>query len=458
MAFFPELADMRFGCGLSPMVAPPASPQAVIDQLAAPDGMAERYPLPRFGVLLKEMALQRDLNKRRRDQPGNKELVESLRGARADLRHKRLKWYRNMVLRWAYTDQGFRERLVFFWADHFTAIGKSSAFRNGNIAYREQAIRPYVAGRFADLLVSAVSHPLMLHYLDQQFSIGPNSRRGLKSDGARGLNENLAREVLELHTLGVDGPYSQTDVRELARLFTGMSYDLEIGRRYRPANAEPGPISVLGHDYGAGQPRFDRVRDVLEDLAVHPATARHIARKLAVHFTHDEPDPALVDHLTARYTATGGNLMQVYAALLEHPSAWDPYLRNVKPPTDYMLSACRALAPDPDQIKGLKYKAANHVLLRPSSLMGQLWAQPGGPDGWPEQDEYWVTPQAVSARLRWALSAPRRLRPDLPEPIRFAETSLGPYLNETVRFAAGAAENRADAIGLVLIAPAFQRR
>ncbi len=303
-----------------------------------------------------------------------------------------------------------------------------------------------------------MTSPLMLHYLDQQQSVGPQSRHAKSRDKARGLNENLAREVLELHTLGVDGPYTQGDVRELAALFTGMRYQLGQGVRFDPARAEPGGETVLGQTYGgAGKAEFADIHRALWDLATHPATARHVAWKLAVHFTGDQPDAQLVDHMAARFLATDGDLLAVYGALLEHPAAWLPQLNNVKPPFDFIASACRALNWQPKSGEAA-HKQTLRQFYRPLRAMGQRWHRPNGPDGWSEWDQDWITPQGLAARLAWAMAAPRSLRADLPPPAQFVSDALGSYADGRVRFAAGAAETRAEAIGLVLSAPAFQRR
>ena len=188
------------------------------------------------------------------------------------------------------------------------------------------------------------------------------------------------------------------------------------------------------------------------------ATARYIARKLVVHFLSDDPDPALVAHVEARFIKTGGDLMQVYTALLEHPAAWGPVVSNVKPPVDFMTSAWRALAVRPEHVLSLKPRDLSRIIEFPLRVMGQPWQRPNGPDGWPEEDAAWITPQGVSARLRWAMSAPSLLRPDLPDPRQFVDQALGAFATQTVRFAAASAESQAEAIGLVLAAPAFQRR
>jgi uncharacterized protein (DUF1800 family) len=392
-----------------------------------------------------------------RGTPEGTALFEQIKRQRRAAAQANLRWLGQTLLRQAYSGTAFRERLTGFWADHFTAHGKAGVIRRGTAPYVESAIRPRIAGRFADLLIAAVTHPVMLDYLDQRMSMGPNSVRAGKRDGTAGLNENLAREVLELHTLGVGAPYDQGDVRQLAMLFTGLSFSHETGFRFRPDFAEPGAETVLGVRYGP-EPGLGPIHAALEDLAARPETAAHIARKLATHFVSDTPDPGLVAHLAARYLATDGDLLAVYGALLEHPGAWDRAAPNVKWPLDYMGSALRALAVPPEMVTGLDAGQVRGLFYGPLRFMGQHWQEPPGPDGWPEADGNWITPQSLSVRIRWAITAPGQLMPELPDPRRFAETALGARLTPAVRFAAEAAESKAEAIALVLASPAFQRR
>ena len=458
MRFSPELADIRFGCGLSPAVAPPHSIEAVLSGLQAPDTMATRFPIDGFATFQTRVEELSDLRRKAREERANKQHQKKVRKANRAAMSRLAHWMGQSMLRWSWSETPFRERLVAFWADHFTAVGKRSPLTAGVSPFIESAIRPNIAGNFADLLIAASTHPMMLHYLDQSLSIGPGSRAAGKNPRRSGLNENLAREVLELHTLGVGGPYSQADVRQLAELFTGMSLDRRAEFVFRRAWAEPGAEQILGRSYGGARPRLAHIHDALRDIALHPATAAYIAQKLAVHFVSDTPAPDLVAHLTARFLASGGDLMQTYAALLEHPSAWAPELRNVKPHIDYVATSCRALALSPDRTATTRAGHVRRTMIGPLRVMGQFWQRPGGPDGWPEEDAAWVTPQGIAARLQWAMSVPQLLRPDLPDPVAFVGTTLGSYASEPVRFAASAAESKAEAIGLVLSAPAFQRR
>lgn len=460
MRFDPELAEIRFGYGLAPALPRPASPEAMLAGLTGPDTMRARFEIEDFDTFLERTEAVQALWKQRRKSRGTPEgdaLRKQINLMKKDARQAKLRWLGQTLLRRAHTETAFRERVVAFWADHFTAHGKAGIMKRATSPYIDSAVRPHVAGRFADLLIAAVSHPVMLDYLDQRLSMGPGSDKAQRRGEKAGLNENLAREVLELHTLGASGPYGQDDVRELAKLFTGMTFNPRQGFRFRRDFAEPGAEVVLGRSYGP-QPGMGPIRAALEDLAVHPATAAHVARKLAVHFVSDTPDAGLVQHLEATFARTGGDLMALYGALLEHPGAWDPGAPNIKWPAEFISSALRALAVPPGAVEALEEQAARQMFYAPLRIMGQHWQEPVGPDGWPEADSNWITPQSLSARIDWAVGVPQRLLGELPDPRGFAETALGSRASGAVRFAAGAAESKAEAIGIVLASPGFQRK
>lgn len=460
MRFDVDLAEIRFGYGLAPGIAPPLGTEAMLDGLKGPDAIAQALPIEPFEVFLERYAQVQEVYRIRRENPGTVLAEQAKKRRQAINKQGRLDamgWAGQALLRAAFTPTAFRERLVAFWADHFTAYGRVGVARSATAPYIESAIRPNISGRFADLLEAAVMHPLMLHYLDQDRSIGPGSRRAIKSGGKLGLNENLAREVLELHTIGVAGPYTQKDVRQLAELFTGMTLDAKSGLKFRKGWAEPGPETVLGVTYDA-RPGLQTIRQALQDLSVHAATAAHIARKLVVHFVSDTPDADLVATTAARFLETDGDLMATYAAMLAHPASWAPELRNIKPPTDFVASSMRALSVDPARIQSATPRQLRRGLLLPLAAMGQTWHKPNGPDGWDEADAHWLTPQGLARRTEWAMRVPIIMRPDLPDPRAFVDTALGSYAGDHARFAANAAESRTEAIGLVLLSPAFQRR
>src|SRR6266849_10177819 len=221
---------------------------------------------------------------------------------------------------------GFAERLVWFWSNHFCVSADKAGVRPICGAYEREAIRAHALGRFGDMLLAAESHPAMLIYLDNARSIGPDSVAGLRQK--RGLNENLAREILELHTLCVRTVYTQEDVTRFANVITGWTFvpfrqhSVRGGEfEFNPRMHQPGAQTVIGRSYpDAG---MQQGRDVLAALARHPATAKHVAAKLARHFVADEPPPALVERLTKRFLATQGDLKEVTKALVAAPEAWE---------------------------------------------------------------------------------------------------------------------------------------
>src|SRR5258706_2824525 len=240
------------------------------------------------------------------------------------------------------SDIGFVERLVWFWSNHFCISADKIPSMTG--AYEREAIRPHVLGRFADMLLAVESHPAMLFYLDNSASIGPNSVAGINR--SRGLNENLAREILELHTLGVRSGYSQDDVTRFAYVLTGWTF-LEPGNPknggefvFIPRLHEPGAQEVVGKTYADGG--VAQGRAVLADLARHPATATHIATKLARHFVADEPPPALVTRLAQRFRDTDGDLKEMAKALVAAPETWSPSRAKLKRPSERLMAMARA--------------------------------------------------------------------------------------------------------------------
>lgn len=456
--FEPELAEIRFGYGLSPDITPPADVNAMLQGLSEPDDMAARFPIETFETFRARMIEVAKAAKIRRQNRGTPEGIAAKKRrdelnsvARKDMH----RWAGLSFMRKTWSETAFRERLEAFWADHFTAHGKLGVSRRATSPYIEEAIRPHLTGPFETMLQAAVMHPVMLFYLDQTQSMGPQSPRGKDRDN--GLNENLAREVLELHTLGVNGPYTQTDVRQLAELFTGLSFRPYKGFVFREDYVEPGPETVMGvtyRDSGDTAP----IRAALRDLARHPATARHIAHKLAIHFVSDTPDPALVQALETAFLETNGSLMAIYDVLLRHPASWEPTLGNMKPPLDFMASTLRGLAVPEAMLMRFGEGKMRRILARPLNAMGQRWQRPTGPDGWPEEDAHWITPQGIAERVTWAMHAPEFILRVLPDPRDFVHASLGSRADEVVKFAAASAENRREGIGLVLMSPAFQRR
>lgn len=457
MPFDPQRAEIRFGCGLSPDLGGAGDVATLLARLTGPDRAAQEWPIDGFDQFQSRLEQQYALRRLQKDKRGTAEAREAEAQEKAlrreSARAQRL-WFGHSLMRRVTGFDGFRERLTAFWADHFTVRGKVGVMRRGAAAYVEQSIRPHVAGRFSDMLRAVAVAPMMLHYLDQGQSVGPNSPAGRRRSG-RGLNENLAREMLELHTLGVAGGYDQADVRGFAELLTGLSYRPNTGFRFRPNWAEPGGETLLGVTYGGDGPaRLEDIFAALEDLARHPDTAQHLAQKIAVHFVGDAPDPAMVQDMAAAYRASDGALLPLYQAMLEHPAAWDGP-GNVKPPMDFVASSLRALGVREVPLRN--QRQMEMLYHNPLALMGQPWEEPAGPDGWPEEDSAWITPQRLAGRLQWAMNVPQVVAKPLPDPRRFVHTALGELAGDTVVQAAARAETRAQGIGVILASPDFQR-
>ena len=443
-------AAFRFGFGL-PEAAD--TPEALLAGLAGADEAAARWPGVTTPEVLDVLAEIRAAREMRTDDDEGKAARKAQRRA---VRKGNALAQRGMQAAFARAVGGapLRERLARFWTDHFTVISKSRTDRAWPAALVDEAIRPHLGGRFADMLAAVVTHPAMLIYLDQVNSTGPNSPRGERR--GRGLNENLARELLELHTLGVGGGYGQEDVREMAELLTGLAFAPERGFVFDEARVEPGDDVVLGVSYGGAG--IAPIRAVLEDLAVHPATARHLAGKLAVHFVSDAPDPALVAAIESEWLRTGGDLTAVAAALLAHPAAWEGPLVKARQPFDFVAASLRALGLTGDEIHRMGEEPFRRMIGDPLAGMGQPFGAPGGPDGWPEEEEAWITPAGLAARITWAMEVPGRLVSAMPEPAALMARALGGLAGERLAFAVGAAESRREAVGLVFAAPEFNRR
>ena len=457
MTFDPTLAATRFGIGLSPVIETPWDTTEMIERLAGPDTVAQRLPIAGFDATSPSVLHLVQANAKRREAVGAAAQEAAQEAVRQNGQDQVAVQRRNMLTtlaRAVVSPDGLRERLTAFWADHFTVIARGFPYRHMVTPFVADAIRPHVAGRFADMVKAVVSHPMMLLYLEQTRSLGPRSPVGQANGG--GLNENLGRELLELHLVGAQGGYDQTDVTEMAELLTGLSYAPTVGVTYKANRAEPGSEVVMGRRYGA-EASLATVEAALDDLARRPETAAHIAHKLAVHFVSDTPDTDLVAALTGSFLDTGGDLLAVTGTLLDHPAAWVPQRSKVRQPFVFVAAALRALGVRADRITSLSQRDYTRHIAGPLTLMGQPWEKPIGPDGWAESAAAWITPQALAGRITWAMTSPATFVDMLPDPRAFVATAVGPQAPAELSFAAAAAESLSDGVGLVLTAPAFQR-
>ena len=346
-------------------------------------------------------------------------------------------------------DLGFVERLVWFWSNHFCiSADKGGGVRALAGAYEREAIRPQVLGHFGDMLLAVESHPAMLLYLDNARSIGPNSIAGINQH--KGLNENLAREILELHTLGVRTVYAQEDVTNFAKVITGWTVEPFRQDRahggeftFNPRLHEPGPQTVIGKvypDLGLEQGQL-----VLADLARHAATARHIAGKLARYFVADQPPQTLVDRLAKSFLDSDGNLKELARALVTAPEAWTATRSKLKPPGEWIVAALRATGVTPPDIRP--------VMQAHNMLGAPLW-RPTAPKGFSADSADWI--DGLSERLDVANELARRVA-GLVDPQGVVDIALGPLATAETRQAIGRAESRPQALALLLMASEFQR-
>ncbi len=378
----------------------------------------------------------------------------------------------------AMSTRPFAERLALFWANHFTVSSAKGSARGIVGTFEREAIRPHIAGTFEALLRAAVLHAGMLRYLDNDNSAGPDSavvrrlaRRprtaGDPTPRITGLNENLAREVLELHTLGVSGGgaayggwggYTQADVTAFAAVLTGWRVPLrELAAaatttpgaptfRFEPNWHQPGTKTVLGKRYAEGPAALDTL---LHDLAVHPSTARFIATKLARHFVADDPPPALVAALAADFSRTGGDLSSLYRALVLAPEAWAQQPAKLKTPEEFVISSARLLQ--------LGDKAFARQADGGAAQLGQRLQAAPSPAGWPDRAEEWLGPDAVWKRVEWATRVAGLWGRQV-DARALASASLGPLLQEATRRQIERAADGPQALALLLLAPEFQRR
>ncbi len=362
-------------------------------------------------------------------------------------------------------DIGFVERLVIFWSNHFSmSVNKSSAVR-GTIGQLERSvIRKHVLGRFSDMLLGVIQHPAMISFLDNADSVGPNSRYG--RDRGAGFNENLAREVMELHTLGSGGGYTEEDVTAFAKILTGWSYvrEWEADNRYNGGNNrnrgrfiyrktwhEPGPITLRGKTYPAVG--MKQAKMALLDLANSPATAEHIAFKLVRHFITDEPTPAMVDPIKNVFIATGGNLRQVALALLNLPEAFSEPLTKIRTPYELAIAHLRAL--------NLRYRDDDYwwVFAGPMYAMNNMVWECPTPEGYADESLRWLDPDGMTLRLDTAQaigwSYGRRYRGNV---AKLANALYDSALSPETRQRVAQAGSKYSAITMLICSPEFQRR
>jgi uncharacterized protein (DUF1800 family) len=456
------IAVTRFGLGALPgeIQAAVADPGQWLEDQIAPTGSERAAPggaltVQRMAALTRYQAEQVEIQKSGQDAEAT---AERLRTLRRELQAVTATDFLERFKLDALTAQGFRRRWSLFWSNHLTvsAVKLSTSLLCG--PYEQEAIQPHVFGRFDHLLASAIQHPAMLLYLDQAGSVGPNSAAAVRlrnrPRGARdaGLNENLAREVLELHTVGVDGGYGQSDVTELARCLTGWT----VGDEARPETAgqfvfranthEPGVRTIMGRRYAEGG--LDQGLRVLHDLATHPATVRRLCLKLARHFVSETPPPDLVGRLVQAWQRSEGDLSELARTLIRTPAAWRPEPQKLKTPYEWLVSSYRAVNRSPK----------TYGQIAPTlTALGQRPFYPPSPEGWPDEAAYWAAPDGLIKRISWAERFSASVSAQM-DPSAVARASLGLRLSPLTERTLARAETRKESLALLLMSPEFQRR
>ncbi|HEX3672768.1 MAG TPA: DUF1800 domain-containing protein [Rhizomicrobium sp.] len=454
------IAAHRFGLGARPGEIDSAStaPKAwLLKQLDSPVGSPQ--PLDGGAAFMTGAELVSDLIQYRKARQAEKTQATAAMPApdpvKVFFKTRVAAFNREMASRFALgftTQTPFAERLVWFWSNHFTVSALNPAAITFTGAFEREAIRPNIAGKFEDMLLASTRHPAMLLYLDNAQSVGPDSIAGRIF--GKGINENLGRELMELHTLGVDGGYTQADVIALAKILTGWSIDRGGGTgngfRYYPARHEPGDIVLRGKTYSGGE---EAGIAALKDLAHDPATARHIAKKFAVQFIGDDPPPESVARLEKNFNQTGGDLRSLSEAAVNDPAAWKPGGGKVRSPIEYTTAAMRLLGwprggDEAAQIKGT---------MAATAMMGEFPFAAPSPKGWPDNSDAWSGPDALLNRIQWAKELGNRMPASL-DALAVAQAGLGPLLQPDTRAAMKASVTPGDAMALLVSSPEFQRR
>lgn len=397
-------------------------------------------------------------NNAMQDEADKESTQQDYRAARQDIvglyRHQVAARYAQAVQ----AENSFGERLVHFWSNHFAVSADNIPMTVFAGLQEQEAIRPHVFGNFADMLMAVEHHPAMLIYLNQSGSIGPNSKAGQRraTNGRKqsGLNENLGREILELHTMGAQGGYNQNDVTELARALTGFTVAGAGGQQREPGafrfamqQHEPGTRTILGKGYA--QDGEAQANAVLADLAVHPAAAKHLSFKLARHFVADVPPPALVDRLAKTFVAGRGDLTGWYQELLNSPEARTGQAAKYKTPWEWVVSVGRGA--------GLEAFPRPQYLVNLLNQLGQPVWKPKSPAGYDDVAASWLASDALMRRVE---AVPRliALAPNLPDARELAPKLLGSALRPETQRALARAEDNSQAMALLFVSPEFLRR
>jgi len=465
------IAANKFGLGLRPGEAPyiEQDPRGwLLNQLADITSVPARLSaLPTSASYLASLSEDRMMMQATRQDNNAASIRETaLRESRRDMSQDYQTHLQLRLQTAVETEAPFAERLLYFWSNHFSVAysgGQKSVIRQLALPFEQEAIRANLDGDFASLLLAVEQHPAMLIYLDNSVSTGPNSLIGKRRN--RGLNENLAREILELHTLGVNGGYSQDDITSLAKIITGWTIpdqritglpgvriDNTTGFFYVPQLHEPGNHRVLGKTYSGQTNGLAQGEQVLNDLARHPATARHLAEKLARHFISDTPSELAIRQLENTFLDTGGHLPSLHEALVNLDEAWLPENSKLRTPQELIIATARGMELE-SAIES--NKRVSGLFTRILTSFNQMPFTALSPAGWEDSTSYWASPDALMKRMEWAnsianLTSRNRDAEYLAEEILLPDAHLKQALANT--------ESSHQAITVLLASPAFQWR
>lgn len=500
------MAGVRFGFGLTPDARPDGDPDALLDQLK--QAQDEKLLFPREGVETRKKrirqyrSIRQDLTRRIRD---GESLGAQEKALNRDVTARFDADVSGRIAQAAGSPFGFHERLASFWLNHFTvSASKSTEMRLIVPLYEAEAIRPNLAGNFADLLKAVSLHPAMLVFLDQTQSAGPDSRMAERR-GTGGVNENFGREVMELHTLGVNSGYTQADVRQLALLFTGLVFNRdEVQAGFDSNRAQPGTFKVMGKLYKRGEGVFDVSEAALEDLASDERTMHHVSTQLYTHFISERPDRGTIAAMVKAWKAKDGDLTAVYRAMLTGKAAWEEPVQKMKKPFDYVVSSLRAagltepddlfndgdrprggfdepgdgkplkvaMTDDDDYGRGMQDKdddgegmkarpKARRSLARQAAqtigALGEPVWRPTDAAGFKDESAYWFSPAQLSMRIEWARRLARRI-PGKPDPKEFTNNALLDLARDDTLQLVSRAPSREAGLMLALVSPEFNRR
>ncbi|RLV58018.1 DUF1800 domain-containing protein [Parashewanella curva] len=444
------IAVNRFGMGARKGELEKASRdpvQYLIDQLQ-PISFNEKLPnSDQLSIHLANYQQQKRLMKKEPESEQAKDFAKQQKQIRRYLGGNFKALCCDTLFRSIHSEQSLAWRLLDFWSNHFSVTTQGQMMRVLAPTLEREAIAPHMFGHFHDMVLAVMHHPAMLVYLNNDKSFGPNSKIGKRG---KGLNENLGRELMELHTMGVGSGYTQADVIEMAKGITGWSVarpqrDDTTGFMFRANGHEPGHRVLLGKTYRQGGETQGIA--MIKAVARHPATAKHVSTQLARHFVSDNPPESLIKKMTDRWKATDGNLKEVMITLIKSDEAWHQERQKFKSPREYVISTCRALNFQPKKQQAFLWFLKS---------LGQSPFQANSPKGYGDIEADWNGPSAVMSRANWSAQIAKSR--GFLDPVYTMRQLLGEQVSNTTELAVKRAESRPQALTLMLMSPEFLRR